>query len=101
MIDLLANRPGFRVVQGNILQDKADLLVCPVNMIGTMGAGLAKQFAKEFSGLEDQYQFYCRNRQFDGFESVCNAIHSTAETRRVILFPTKQHWRNNSRIGWV
>ena len=31
---------------GNIFDSGADVLVCPVNCVGVMGAGLAKQFAK-------------------------------------------------------
>ena len=40
-MSLLFSRPGFKVVQGDILQDRADILVVPVNCVpGVIGAGL-------------------------------------------------------------
>ena len=45
--------------QGNIFDSGADVLTVPVNCVGVMGAGLAKQFKQRFPGLNSDYQAWC------------------------------------------
>ena len=81
---------------GNILDDDADALVNPVNCVGVMGAGLAKQFAERWPEIVEGYTAICA----DGTLRIGgNAIMRRNDGKRVILFPTKQHWRDKSRLG--
>ena len=39
----------IKYVSGDIFNSKADVIVNPVNLVGVMGAGLAKQFKERYS----------------------------------------------------
>lgn len=82
---------------GSIFDSPANVLVCPVNCVGVMGKGLAKEFAKRWPKLEDRYKEYCElHRLAVGYPKFCGFIKEA-----FILFPTKQHWRDLSRIEWI
>jgi O-acetyl-ADP-ribose deacetylase (regulator of RNase III) len=46
--------------RGDIFLSKAQVLICPVNCVGAMGAGLAKQFKEKSKQLYLDYQELCR-----------------------------------------
>lgn len=83
-----------RVVNGNIFTSNADVLVCPVNTVGVMGAGLAVKFAKRYSGLAGYHKHACN----DGILRVGNPVLWRGQ---VLLFPTKEHWRNPSDMEYI
>lgn len=43
-----------------ILSDDADVIVCPTNAGGVMGAGLAKAFREQIPGLFTKYRKHCQ-----------------------------------------
>jgi O-acetyl-ADP-ribose deacetylase (regulator of RNase III) len=102
---ILDNRPGFTFVQGDILQDHARILVCPVNCVpGVLGAGLALQFSKKYPALKDMHARNCKNRILVIGTPVItdhDLGHATRDRRSIVLFPTKGHWENDSRLDWV
>lgn len=85
------------IKNGNIFESSCDVLVNPVNCVGVMGAGLAKQFAIKFPEYEHVYRRVCANRYlhlgeidiYTGEEISCIAICS---------LPTKNHWKDKSKI---
>ena len=50
----------FKTVNGNIFNSNAHALVNPVNCVGTMGAGLAKQFRDRYPAMHNEYLQICR-----------------------------------------
>ena len=44
-----------------ILHDDAQVLICPTNAGGVMGAGLAKVFREQIPGLFTQYKAHCEH----------------------------------------
>lgn len=93
---------NFRVVQGDIIHDPSNILVCPVNCVpGVMGKGLAKQFADTHPGLQRDHDFACQTGGLRIREPrlVMGGIHGWRHD--VILFPTKGHWRNPSNPEWI
>ena len=46
----------FTEVKGDIFQSKAQALVNPVNCVGAMGAGLARQFKNRYPELDRRYR---------------------------------------------
>ena len=50
----------FKTVNGNIFDSRGQVLVNPVNCVGTMGAGLAKQFAARYPAMNELYREECR-----------------------------------------
>ena len=84
----------IRLVKGDLFQSTMQVLTNPVNCVGVMGAGLAKQFRARFPVMYNDYIGRCSRkvvrlgkpylwRQPDGYG--------------VLNFPTKQHWRDLSR----
>ena len=86
---------------GDILESDADFIVCPVNCMGTMGSGLAKQFKERFPRLEERY----RDELADGNLTTARPYilfpDDTNYTQGIILFATKWHWKNPSQLKWI
>lgn len=73
---------------GDIFESKAQILVCPVNIVGVMGAGLAKQFKQKYPDMEPWYKELCSGGLWFGQMPIWN--------KKVMLFVTKQHWKDLS-----
>lgn len=83
----------------NIFSVDANVLVCPVNTKGVMGAGLAKQFAAIYPGQSRQYINACnadRIKPGDCFFSE----HESYE-HELAFIATKDHWKYPSQLEWV
>ncbi len=87
----------IQIVYGNILKDKSQAIVIPVNTVGVMGKGLALQAARTWPDLLHAYQ---RALQVDllGIGKVFT-VHVTNVD--VILFPTKADWRDPSHLEYI
>lgn len=87
------------VVRGDILAADVEALVNTVNCVGVMGRGIALQFKKAYPANFKSYKAAC-----DQGAVVPGAMH-VHETGRldnprfIINFPTKRHWRANSRTA--
>lgn len=66
-----------------------------VNTVGVMGKGLALQFKKEYPINFERYQKHCGL----GTLRVGNPVFIDGTS--FLLFPTKKHWRNKSKIEWI
>lgn len=92
------------VENGDILESKADILVCPVNCVpGVMGAGLAKAFAdhdwpERFVMLRLTHDMLCRN---GGLRPGKCPLVQVGKGRYVCLMPTKTDWRRPSTLELV
>lgn len=84
---------------------EANVLVNPVNCVGVMGAGLAKQFAVKYPQILEPYREACRNYQIEpGLAYVLDLQSLELKSDHVdyiVLFTTKSHWKNDSRLCWV
>ena len=91
-------------VKGNIFDIDVDAIVCPVNCVGVMGAGLALEFKKRFPGYYKDYKRSCNAtkdlRLHIGYILPHNKI-VTKTNFMILSFPTKKHWRDNSKIEYV
>ena len=80
----------------NILLSQADAILIPVNSVGVMGAGLAKQAADKYPQMVSKYKELCARRILQpGIPQLITY------PRKIVLFPTKDHWRNQSSIEWI
>lgn len=88
--------PDIKYVTKNIFNTGADILVNPVNTVGVMGAGLAKQFKKRFPDSHADYVYLCKN----GFLKICKpTINFDFQNDQLIcLFPTKKHFSELSSL---
>ena len=110
----------------DLLAEDAEALVNTVNCKGVMGKGLALQFKKKFGVNFDAYARACARgdvrpgRMFVvdlrqepasseqaalpmsfAEEPVAYRADASPQPRYIINFPTKDHWRNKSRMQYI
>lgn len=94
------------IENSNLFDSDADALVNPVNCKGIMGKGLAREFSKRFPECLPPYKQACVVGNL--VPGVLLYVKLTIQpdffsTPRpgVILFPTKNHWKDPSRSEWI
>ena len=88
----------IRVKTGDILAEDAEALVNTVNCVGIMGRGIALQFKKAFPENFRAYAEACERGEVRPGRMFVFETHQLTNPRYIINFPTKRHWRGNSRI---
>ncbi len=83
---------------GNILHADAEALVNTVNCVGVMGRGIALQFKKAYPKNFKAYEAACQRQEVQPGRMFVYATGELANPRFIINFPTKRHWRGNSRM---
>ena len=83
---------------GDILAEDAEALVNTVNCVGVMGRGIALQFKKAFPDNFRAYAEACKRREIQPGRMFLFKTGQLTNPRYIINFPTKRHWRGNSRI---
>lgn len=83
---------------GNILEADAEALVNSVNCVGFMGRGVALEFKKAWPENFTAYAAACRRQEVQPGRMFVFERHSLTNPRYIINFPTKRHWRGQSRI---
>lgn len=86
---------------GNILDDDADWIVNPVNCNGVMGKGLAKQFKEKYPKYFEDYKTHCFNGNIQLGDYFVHWDKMGYSERKIISFPTKGHWRDNSDLNHI
>lgn len=76
--------------------DEFDLRVVPVNCVGVMGAGLAKEAARRFPGLGVAYREACTEGRLEP-----GGLLELSGWPGVVLAATKDHFSKPSRGSWV
>jgi O-acetyl-ADP-ribose deacetylase (regulator of RNase III) len=82
----------------DIFGSTADALVNPVNCRGVMGKGLALQFKTRFPECFGPYKEACDAGLLR--PGILVRVPSTYGPD-IIMFPTKDHWREPSRLEWI
>src|SRR5271154_1228302 len=85
--------------QGDILESNAEALVNTVNCVGVMGRGLALQFKEAFPDNFKAYAVACKREELQPGEMFFFERHQLRNPKFIINFPTKRHWREQSRMG--
>ncbi len=88
----------IRSIDGDLLEADAEALVNPVNCVGVMGKGLALQFKKAFRKNFEAYAAACRRDEVEPGRMFVFDTERLINPRYVINFPTKRHWRDQSRL---
>lgn len=87
--------------QGNLLEARAEALVNTVNTVGVMGKGIALMFKERFAENFRRYAAACKAKEVRTGKMFVTEVSELDGPRWVINFPTKQHWRCNSRMEWI
>jgi O-acetyl-ADP-ribose deacetylase (regulator of RNase III) len=88
----------IQVLSGNLLEADADALVNTVNCVGFMGKGIALQFKQAFPENFVAYERACHANEVHPGRMFVFKTHSMIGPKYIVNFPTKRHWRGNSRM---
>ena len=84
----------------DIFRSKAEALVNPVNCLGILGKGLAKQFNQHFPDECRRYMAWCQSGEAR-IGAVLAAPTAIERPRWIIHFPTKDDWRHKSQLNYI
>lgn len=87
--------------QGNLLEARAEALVNTVNTVGVMGKGIALMFKERFAENFRRYAAACKAKEVRTGRMFVTDVNELGGPRWIVNFPTKQHWRGNSRMEWI
>lgn len=86
---------------GDILQADVDAVINTVNTVGVMGKGLALQFKRRYPENFKQYKRACDSGIVQIGSMFVTETYELRGPRYVINFPTKKHWRADSRLDYI
>src|SRR5262245_8179408 len=91
----------LELTTGNILSSDAEALVNTVNCVGVMGKGIALQFKQAFPENTKIYERACRADELHPGKMLVVQTGTVVNPKFIINFPTKKHWKGNSRIAYI
>lgn len=86
---------------GNLIEADAEALVNTVNCDGFMGKGIALQFKQAYPENFKVYEKACRAGEVEPGRMLVVPTESLMNPKYIINFPTKRHWRENSKIEYI
>jgi O-acetyl-ADP-ribose deacetylase (regulator of RNase III) len=84
--------------RGDLLNEDAEALVNTVNCDGFMGRGVALHFKRAYPENFRVYAAACKRGEVQPGRMLVVPTGLLTNPRFIINFPTKRHWRENSRI---
>ncbi len=87
----------LKIVTGDIFESDTQTIVNTVNCVGAMGKGIALAYKKRYPEMYIQYKDLCNKKLID----VGKLWLYKTEEKWVLNFPTKKHWRDNSKIEYL
>ena len=76
-------------------------LVNPVNCAGVMGAGLALQFKEHYPIYSREYEYLCARHLLRPGTPIIHQPRPPSQPSHIVSFPTKDHWKYQSKIDWI
>ncbi len=93
---------SIHLTHGDLLkQDDVDAIVNTVNCVGVMGKGIALQFKNKWPDNFAQYQAACKTGKVRPGKMNVYDAGAYAQPHFIINFPTKDHWRGNSKLSFI
>lgn len=84
-------------INGNIFESPAQVIVNTVNTVGVMGKGIALAFKQQYPDMFVAYRKMCEKHLL----SIGKLMLWNAPDHMILLFPTKENWRNPSKIEYI
>jgi O-acetyl-ADP-ribose deacetylase (regulator of RNase III) len=84
--------------KGNLLDADVDAVVNTVNTVGVMGKGIALQFKQAYPANFRAYEAACRRGEVKLGRMFVFETGLLGRPHLIINFPTKRHWRGQSRL---
>jgi O-acetyl-ADP-ribose deacetylase (regulator of RNase III) len=95
-----SNGPSSSIIltSGNLLNSSMQTLVNTINCVGVMGKGIALEFKNQYPAMFEDYRDRCRKGKVKVGVPYC---YDLPGGKKIINFPTKNHWKDSSRLEWV
>lgn len=87
----------IKLVSGNILDSNMQTITNTVNTVAVMGKGLALEFKHKYPDYYAEYKDLCLQNEF---KPGIPYLHKKYNPW-ILSFPTKEHWRNPSKLEWI
>jgi O-acetyl-ADP-ribose deacetylase (regulator of RNase III) len=87
--------------KGDILKEETEAVVNTVNTKGVMGKGIALQFKERFPENYRRYKKACEAGDVETGKMFVTETGLLLNPRYVINFPTKEHWKNPSKMEYI
>lgn len=91
----------IRFTTGDIFKSDAEAIVNTVNTVGVMGKGLALQFKRRYPENFSAYSAACKSGEVQVGKMFITENPQLDGPRYLVNFPTKKHWRADSRIEYI
>jgi len=92
----------IKEAKGNVIKADAEALVNTVNCVGIMGKGIALQFKNAFPETYfKNYQDTCKKGDMQPGKVTIWETGMLINPKYIINFPTKKHWRGNSKYEYI
>ncbi len=85
----------------DIFSVPTDAIVNPVNLVGVMGAGLAKEVKDRFPEAFISYKEKCRFRKLKIGTVHVVKLDRAYNPSYIINFPTKRHYKEKSKLDYI
>ncbi|NMO50678.1 macro domain-containing protein [Actinoplanes sp. TBRC 11911] len=89
----------IKEVSGNLLDSQAEAIVNTVNTVGVAGKGIALQFRQAYPGNFRAYERAAKRGDVVPGRMFVWSTGQLQPPHYIVNFPTKRHWRGNSRIA--
>lgn len=89
------------LISQDIFTMKTDAIVNPVNCVGVMGAGLARQFRLKYPEMFRDYAKTCMTNTLRPGTMHVFTISNKDNPKFIINFPTKLHWKDPSEESYI
>lgn len=84
-------------IEGDIFNSPAQVIVNAVNTVGVMGKGIALAYKNRYPKMFEYYKAACESKKFQmGKLMLCRET-----DHLILLFPTKENWRNPSKLEYI
>lgn len=84
-------------IEGDIFESPAQVIVNTVNTVGVMGKGLALAFKQRYPDMFEKYKKACEKHQL----TIGKLMLFYEADHWLLLFPTKENWRNPSKLEYI
>ena len=88
----------IEITKGNIIKNDSEAIVNTVNCVGFMGKGIALQYKQAFPDNFKAYEKACRAEKVKPGLMFIFETNAMFNPKYIVNFPTKRHWRGNSRL---
>jgi O-acetyl-ADP-ribose deacetylase (regulator of RNase III) len=89
------------IKSGDLLKEETDAIVNTVNCVGVMGKGIALQFKQRWPENFRAYAAACNRKEIKPGKMFIYDFGEWGKPRFIINFPTKMHWRGDSKIEYI